>query len=151
MDLSRTPAPSTTERGYEAGSGGGLSLCASLWVSLEFDGGFHHYPGGAPGRAVAKHLGVAGYKPRDSEDAKTRSCLPALTRLVLLSKGRGRGNHSPPPACTLWELETDQEIFSSFSTKDGFPLGPLNGIKSLLIAGTSGLRYGLSQRPGWGT
>lgn len=39
----------------------------------------------------------------------------------------------------LWELETDPEIFSSFSTEDGFPLGPLDGIKSLLIAETSGL------------
>lgn len=138
-DLSRRPAASTTERPYEAGSCGGPSLCASLWVTLEFAGGFYHYPGGAPGRAVAKHLGVAGHKHRDSEDAKTRSCLPALAQLVLLSKGRRRGNHSPPPAFTLWELETNSEIFSSFSAEDGFPLGPLDGIKSLLIAETSGL------------
>ena len=76
--------------------------------------------------------------------------LPSSSYTAGFAQQRQRKRESLATSC-LWELETDPEIFSSFSTKDGFPLGPLNGIKSLLIAGTSGLWYGFSQRPGWGT
>lgn len=138
MDLSRTPAASTTERPYEAGSCGRLSLCLLVghsgicwWI--------YHYPGGAPGRAVAKHVGVAGHKPRDSEDAKTRSCLPALAQLVLLSKGRGK-RESLATSClhSVGAGNKFRNILFLFH-RGWLPSGSLDGIKSLLIAETSGL------------
>lgn len=73
----------------------------------------YHYPGGAPGRAVAKHVDVAGHKPRDSEDAKTRSCLPALAQLVLLSKGsRGREESLATSCLHSGKLGSNSEILS---------------------------------------